>query len=204
MNENPFRSEAAWRRYCDQQWPHLKTGAEPPPLETKGLTRDPTAVTEPMLRRHLGSYDTLVEGKLIGHKCPQCGLVYAPPRGYCPICVIETTDADEIQLADRGVVTNYTVVTPVEYHGQDKTERFAKASVQLDGGGMLNLQDLLEISVDDVRIGLRVEAVWVGKKERDVSEIGNRSWGGADGAISGWRPTGEPDLPAEQFRDTIY
>lgn len=155
----------------------------------------------PVVRRYS---EALLEGKLIGHKCPKCGLVYAPPRGYCPICVIETTDADEIELADRGVITSYTVVTPVEYHGQEKTERFAKASVMLDGGGMLNLQDILEISVDDVHAGLRVEAVWVDKGERDVSEIGNRSWGGADGAIRGWHPTGEPDVPAEQLADKIY
>jgi uncharacterized protein len=143
--------------------------------------------------------DALMQGKLIGHKCPKCGLVYAPPRGYCPIDVIETTDADEVELTTRGVVTNYTVVTPVQYYGQDKTEPFAKASLLLDGGGSLNLQDILEVPANDVHIGMRVEAVWAPEGERSVEEITNRSWGSAEGAIRGWRPTGEPDVDPQQL-----
>ena len=149
----------------------------------------------PTVRRYA---DALMEGKLIGHKCPKCGLVYAPPRGYCPIDVIETTDADEVTLANTGTVTNYTIVTPVQYYGQEKTEQFAKVSLVLDGGGTLSLQDVLEVPVEEVRIGLRVEAVWAPEGERNVDEITNRSWGSAEGAIRGWRPTGEPDVPADQ------
>lgn len=155
----------------------------------------------PVVRRYS---EALVEGKLIGHKCPKCGLVYTPPRGYCPIDVIETTDADEVQLADRGVVTNYTVVTPVQYYGQEETEPFAKVSVQLDDpGGSLGLQDVIDIPVEKVRVGIRVEAVWASEAERNVDDIGNRSSGGAGGCILGWRPTGEPDVPADQFSDKV-
>jgi hypothetical protein len=51
---------------------------------------------------------------------------------------------------------------------------------------------------------MRVEAVWLAPEERTKDEIGNRSWGSVDGAIRGWRPTGEPDLPAETFVDKVY
>jgi uncharacterized protein len=156
----------------------------------------------PVVRRYA---EALREGKLIGHRCPQCGLVYAPPRGYCPIDVIETTDADEVQLAERGVVTNYTVVTPVQYYGQEETEPFAKVSIQLDDpGGSLSLQDVLEVPAAEVRVGMRVEAVWAPPNERDTGEIGNRSFGSAAGAIQGWRPTGEPDLPADQIMQAAF
>ena len=150
----------------------------------------------PVVRRYAAA---LLEGKLIGHKCPKCGLVYAPPRGYCPIDVIETTDKDEVTLANRGVVTNFTVVTPVQYYGQEETEPFAKVSIQLDDpGGSLSLQDVLDVPVDQVRVGMRVEAVWAPEGERDTSEITNRSWGSAEGAIRGWKPSGEADVPADQ------
>ncbi len=150
----------------------------------------------PVVRRYASA---LMEGKLIGHKCPKCGLVYAPPRGYCPIDVIETTDADEVTLANTGVVTNFTVVTPVQYYGQEETEPFAKVSIQLDEpGGNLTLQDTVDVPVDQVRVGMRVEAVWEPEGERDVSELTNRSFGSAEGAIKGWKPTGEPDVPADQ------
>ena len=156
----------------------------------------------PVVRRYA---EKLRAGKLIGHRCPKCGLVYAPPRGYCPIDVVETTDADEVELANRGVVTNFTIVTPVQYYGQTKTEPFAKVSIQLDEpGGTLTLQDVLDCPVDDVRVGMRVEAVWAPPAERTTAEIGNRSWGSAEGCIKGWRPTGEPDLPADQFLQAAF
>jgi uncharacterized protein len=156
----------------------------------------------PVVRRYASQ---LLEGRLVGHKCPSCGLVYVPPRGYCPICVVETTEANEVVLADRGTVTNYTVVTPVQYYGQEETEPFVRASILLDGeGGMMNLQDIVDVPVDDVRVGMRVEAVWKPAAERNVDEISNRSWGSAEGCIDGWRPTGEPDVPAEQLQDKAF
>jgi uncharacterized OB-fold protein len=156
----------------------------------------------PVVRRYA---DQLLDGKIVGHKCPSCGLVYVPPRGYCPICVVETTPADEVELSDRGTVSNYTVVTPVQYYGQTETEPFVRASIVLDGeGGMMNLQDIVDVPVEDVRVGMRVAAVWTAPDERSVAEITNRSWGSAEGCIVGWRPTGEPDAPAEQFRGKVF
>jgi len=156
----------------------------------------------PIVRRYA---DCLMQGRLIGHKCPKCGLVYVPPRGYCPIDVIETGADNEVTLEDKGVVTNYTVVTPVQYYGQEETEPFVRASVLLDGpGGMLNLQDILDVPVDQVRVGMRVQADWLPEGERTTKELTNRSWGSAEGVIRGWRPTGEPDLPAEQFLSKVF
>ena len=116
-----------------------------------------------------------------------------------------TTDADEVELSDHGTVTNYTVVTPVQYYGQQETEPFVRASILLDGpGGMMNLQDVVDVPVEDVHVGMRVAAVWKPAGERNVDDISNRSWGSAEGCIVGWRPTGEPDTPPEQFQDRVF
>lgn len=147
----------------------------------------------------------LLEGRLIGQYSPKSGLVYVPPRSYCPVSCEWLGDDNLVDLEDRGVVSAFTIVTPVQYYGQEKTEPFAKASVLLDGpGGLLSLQDILEIPPDEVRVGMRVEAVWAPENERSIEEIGNRSWGSAAGCILGWRPTGEPDLPAETFLEKVY
>ena len=146
------------------------------------------------------------EGKLIGHRCPKCGLVYAPPRGYCPIDVIETTDADEVQLADRGVVTNYTVVTPVQYYGQEETEPFAKVSIQLDEpGGSLSLQDILEMPA---RRGARrhagrgrVGAAGGARHERDRQpRVGQR---GGLRSSAGVRPVSPTSRPTRSCRQAF-
>ena len=82
-------------------------------------------------------------GEIVGHRCPSCGLVYVPPRGFCPICVVETSEADEVEISDRGIVTSWTVLTPIQYHGQTEREDYALASVLLDGCRAIDLQGSL-------------------------------------------------------------
>src|SRR5262245_44332149 len=147
----------------------------------------------------------LMKGKILGQIIPKSGLVYVPPRSYDPVACVWLGDEHLVELEDRGVVTNFTIVTPVQYYGQEKTEPFAKASILLDGpGGMLSLQDILEIPPEEVRVGMRVEGVRLPESERSSDEIGNLSCVSAAGCIEGWRPTGEPDLPAETFLDKVY
>ena len=121
--------------------------------------------------------------------------MYVPPRDYCPIDVIELTTDDDVELGDHGTIVNFTVVTPVQYPGQEETEPFARVSIALDGpGGMLQLQDVLDTPVSEVRVGMRVAAVW--RPEGSATSTSSPPAGGAapSGGIEGWMPTGEPDL----------
>jgi uncharacterized OB-fold protein len=139
------------------------------------------------------------EGRIVGHKCPQCGLVYVPPKGFCPICVVETTTADEVEVADRGCVTSWTVLTPIQYHGQKEREDYALASILLDGAsGTVGQQRLMDVPLEKIRMGMRVEAVWAPEDQRSVED--NRGWG-LGSAITGWRPTGEPDAGPDVYEE---
>lgn len=135
----------------------------------------------------------LAAGEIFGHRCPQCGLVYVPPKGFCPICVVETTwDDDAVAVADRGIVTSWTVLTPIQYHGQEEREDYALASILLEGAdGTVGQQRLLDVPMDEIRMGLRVEGVWAPDAER--GEAGDPRGYGFGSAITGFRPTGEPD-----------
>ena len=98
----------------------------------------------PILERYV---DALIDGRIVGHKCPQCGRVYVPGKGYCPICVVPTTDKDEVEVSDHGTVTGFTIITPVAYYGQTETEPFVYASVLLDGSsGNLGGQDIVGVA----------------------------------------------------------
>lgn len=137
------------------------------------------------------------EGRIVGHKCPKCGLVYVPPKGFCPICVVETTVADAVEVADRGCVTSWTVLTPIQYHGQKERDDYALASILLDGAsGTVGQQRLLDVPLERIRMGMRVEAVWAPDDQRAVEDT--RGWG-LGSAITGWRPTGEPDAGPEVY-----
>jgi uncharacterized protein len=148
---------------------------------------------------------SLLAGTILGQRCSTCGRVYVPPRDYCPVDAIPLDAGNDVTLPDRGVVTNFTIVTPVQYPGQRETEPFVRVSVLLDQtDAMLGLQSVVDVRNEEVRVGMRVEAVWLPPAERTTDEAGNRGWGSMNGAIRGWRPTGEPDLPAEDYIDRVF
>ena len=145
--------------------------------------------------------EALIDGRIIGQRCTgDCGNVYVPPRDYCPIDVIKLTTDDDVVLGDTGTIVNFTVVTPVQYPGQEETEPFARVSIALDGpGGMLQLQDVLDTPVGDVRVGMRVAAVWRPAAERNLDELAAGGWSSTNGGVEGWMPTGEPDVDVSQL-----
>jgi len=160
------------------------------------------AIPEPTL---LGVHfaKQLRQGRIVGHKCPQCGKVYVPPRGYCPLCVVETTAADEVEIADRGTITTFSIITPLQYQGQQETDDYVQETLLLDGSDTtLMVTGVQDIAIADVRTGLRVEAVWAPEGERGEAAVGIRGMGLGD-AVAGWRPTGEPDLSREALAEHI-
>ncbi len=145
----------------------------------------------------------LARGRILGHKCPECGKVYVPPRGYCPLCVVETTAANEVEVADRGTITTFSIITPLQYQGQQETEDYVQATLLLDGADTtIMVTGLQDVAIPDVRTGLRVEAVWAPEGERGAPSAGIRGMGLGD-AVAGWRPSGEPDLPHEKLAEHI-
>ena len=151
-------------------------------------------VVKPPVSREFG--EALVEGRIIGHTCPRCARVYVPPKGFCPICVVPTSTADAVEVSDRGAVASWTVLTPIQYHGQKEREDYALASILLDGAsGTIGQQRLVEVPLSEIRVGLRVEAVWAEPDQR-ADDADARGWGFGS-SILGWRPSGEPaDDPA--------
>ncbi len=128
----------------------------------------------------------LAEGRILGQRCPQCHKVYVPPRGACPVDGVPTTD--EVELPDRGIVTTFCIVN-VPFLGQKITPPYVSAYILLEGADIAFLHLILGVDAADVRMGMRVEAVW---KPRD-------QWGTTVENIEYFKPTGEPDAPYETF-----
>jgi hypothetical protein len=146
--------------------------------------------------------EQLRSGRIVGQRCPECRLVFVPPRSFCPLCVVAMGPEAEVELVDTGTVTAFTVLTPIQYHGQKERDDYALASVLIDGAnGTVGQQRLTGLPLDQIRTGMRVEAVWVSEEERRT-DPGDRGFAFAN-AIRGWRPTGEPDVPAEAFAEHV-
>jgi uncharacterized OB-fold protein len=128
----------------------------------------------------------LIEGRLIGKRCPVCELVYFPPRnGICPRDGVLL--GDDVEVSPTGTVTTFCVVN-VPFLGQKIEIPYVAATILLDGAD-IGMQHLIqECPADEVRMGMRVEAVW---KPRD-------GWGPSLENISHFRPTGGPDAELGQ------
>jgi hypothetical protein len=132
----------------------------------------------------------LEQKKLLGERSAATGKVYLPPRGADPVAGVPTEE--QVEVADYGVVTSFCVVN-VKFYGQAMECPYVCALVVLDGADIATFGLIQEIPYEEVRPGLRVEAVWV-----DDSELGTTLEN-----IKYFRPTGEPDAPAESYKEHV-
>src|SRR5262249_50519852 len=99
----------------------------------------------------------LAEGRLLGQRCPACGKVYIPPRAACPTDGVAT--AEEVELPDTGTVTTFCVVN-VPFRGQRVPTPYVAAAIVLDGADIPFQHLILGCEPGEVRMGMRVAAVW--------------------------------------------
>jgi uncharacterized OB-fold protein len=162
------------------------------PPETVGMTVTPVRLhyqhtASPGETAYLRA---LAEGRVIGQRCPACRKVYVPPRGTCPADGVPTTE--DVELPDTGTVTTFCVVN-VGYPGQRVTPPYVAAAVLLDGADIAFQHLILGCEADQVRMGLRVRAVWRPREE----------WGLGVGNISHFTPSGEPDAVYESYAGAL-
>ncbi len=132
----------------------------------------------------------LADGKLIAQRCPLCDKVYMPPRGACPTCGVPTEQ--NVELPDVGTVTTFCVVN-VPFLGQRITPPYVAAYILLDGADIAFLHLVLGCEPAEVRMGMRVRAVWRPREE----------WGTTTQNIEHFEPSGEPDAPFESYANHL-
>ena len=132
----------------------------------------------------------LEQKRLIGQRCPVTQHVYVPSRGASPESGLPTEG--EVELAHAGTVTTYCIVN-VQFYGQAMEVPYVSAHVLADGADIPLFGLIQEIDPSEIRMGLRVEAVWVPDDELEPS-LENIKW---------WRPSGEPDADYETYRQHV-
>ena len=129
----------------------------------------------------------LAEGRILGQRCPACQKVYVPPRPACPVDGVPTEG--EIELSHTGTVTTFCIVN-VPFMGQKIKPPYVSAYVLLDGADIALQHLILDIPAEEVRMGLRVKAVWKPQEEWTTS-IEN---------ISHFAPADEPDADYDTYK----
>ncbi|MEX2393064.1 MAG: hypothetical protein WD826_01160 [Actinomycetota bacterium] len=164
------------------------------------VSLDYKIVTSPVHRRF---DEQMREGRIVGHECPSCSKVFVPPKGFCPLCCVVTTEANEKSISDIGVVTSFTVITPIQYRGQQERDEYVLANLLLDGAdSTVGQQRIGGIDNNKVRMGMRVKAVWASPDVKDEEGGGMRGWG-LGAMVQYWEPSGEPDASSESYQEHI-
>lgn len=130
----------------------------------------------------------MAEGRILGQRCPECGKVYVPPRGSCPPCGVPTRD--EVEVSGKGTVTTFCIVR-IPSESLSVPPPFACAHVLLDGADLPFFALVHDCDFDQVRMGMRVEAVWAPKEELAPTFE----------SIRYFRPIDEPDAPFESYKE---
>ena len=94
-----------------------------------------------------------------------------------------------LELPDKGTVTTFAIIN-IPFSGQRIKPPYVAAYVLLDGADIPFLHLVTEIDPADVRMGMRVEAVWKPREE----------WGLGIDNINHFRPTGEPDADYDSYK----
>jgi len=129
----------------------------------------------------------IAEGRLLGAKTGENGKVYFPPHGADPATGQPTTDF--VELPDQGTVTTFAIIN-IPFQGQRIKPPYVAAYVLLDGADIAFLHLVAEIDAHEVRMGMRVEAVWRPREE----------WGFGIDNIEYFRPSGEPDAEYDTYK----
>ncbi|MCV7021210.1 Zn-ribbon domain-containing OB-fold protein [Mycolicibacterium aichiense] len=129
----------------------------------------------------------LEDGKLLGARTGSEGKVYFPPKEADPATGLELDNF--VELPDKGTVTTFAIIN-IPFAGQRIKPPYVAAYVLLDGADIPFLHLIQEIEVADVRMGMRVQAVWKPREE----------WGLGIDNIEYFKPTGEPDADYDTYK----
>jgi hypothetical protein len=129
----------------------------------------------------------LEEGKLLGARTGNDGKVYFPPKEADPATGLELDTY--VELPDTGTVTTFAIIN-IPFAGQRIKPPYVAAYVLLDGADIAFLHLVQEIDATDVRMGMRVQAVWKPREE----------WGLGIDNIEYFKPTGQPDAEYDTYK----
>ena len=129
----------------------------------------------------------LAEKKILGERCPVTGDVYVPPRGVSPVSGLRTTE--QVEVGPKATITSFCVVH-IGFGVNAPPTPFVSALFLPDGAAVSLYGTMGEIAHDEVRIGMRVEPVWV-EDDQLTTSMEN---------IRYWRPIDEPDVPADELK----
>lgn len=110
----------------------------------------------------------LKEGKILAKKCRKCDRVLVPPRMFCEWCYGPTDEW--IELPDTGTVETFSI-SYLDADARRIKEPILIGVISIDGASDKHgfMHYFGGMKPDKLKIGMKVQAVWKPKKEREGS-----------------------------------
>ncbi len=114
--------------------------------------------------------EELENGRLIARTCHRCERILFPPRMFCEEC-FRPTDA-WTYIRDTGTIETFSI-SYLDTDAKRITDPILVGVVSLDGASpKMGLMHFFgEMAKEEIRIGLRVKAVWKPKEDRQGSVL---------------------------------
>jgi len=106
--------------------------------------------------------------RIMGTRCPNCNLVFVPARSVCRDCFARLSEW--VEVSQRGTLLTHTIArqpSPV----QPVNPPIVYGIIQLDGADTGFVHMLGEVGPAQLKVGMRVKAVFKNKKERVASVL---------------------------------
>lgn len=132
-------------------------------------------------KHHEEFKEGLKQQRIVGSICSSCGRVFVPPTYICGRC-FRWVDGT-IVVSDKGVITGFVLSTPmkkgtkilgmdpVEMGVVEEEEVLIPCLVNFHGSDTIIQTMLLNVDPKDVKVGMRVQAVWAKDRKGQLSDL---------------------------------
>jgi hypothetical protein len=119
--------------------------------------------------------EELQAGRLIARKCYHCERTLFPPRMFCEECYRPTDEW--VYIKDTGTIETFSI-SYLDKDAKRITEPIFVGVVSVDGASPLMgmMHYFGETTKEEIRIGMKVKAVWKPAEERSGSVLDIRYW----------------------------
>ena len=110
------------------------------------------------------------EKKIIATRCASCRKVFMPPRKSCPGCF--TDNGEWVEVSDEGTLVSFSIARrPFASIPKEKKLPVIWGLVKLDGADTALLHYLDGMKPEEVRMGMRVKAVFAESRKGTIQDI---------------------------------
>jgi uncharacterized OB-fold protein len=108
------------------------------------------------------------KGKIMGIRCPQCDVVFVPPRTTCGRCFSQLHEW--VEVGNRGTLETYTQVR-YQTSVQPAVAPFYYGIIKLDGADTGLAHIVGDLKGQEPRIGMRLQAVFKEERKGNMLDI---------------------------------